>query len=384
MLSPQEIQNRLERILLSVQKPGRYVGGEYNQVVKDWDRIQTKVALVFPELYDIGLPNLGLAILYDVLNQRPDVLAERAYCPWTDMEAAMRSNGVPLYSLETKHSLAAFDIIGFSLPYETLYTNALNALDLSQIPLFTAERTEEHPLVIAGGHATYNPEPMHAFIDAFVIGEGEEVILDIIAAYQNWKSAGKKRTELYQDLAKIPGVYVPSLYHASYLPDGRVDQIVADEGAPINVVKRIVAKLPEPTTHFLVPSVDVVHNRVALEIMRGCTRGCRFCHAGMINRPVRERTVEEIADALDAALNSTGFEEIALLSLSSSDYTHILELVDEISQRFANRHIHITLPSLRIEIFLGGPDGPAQRRAAVGRFYPGSRGCHRADAAHHQ
>src|SRR5512146_2219700 len=201
--SPSEIQSRLERILLRVQKPGRYVGGELNQVVKAWDSVKTHVALAFPDIYDIGLPNLGLAILYETLNQRPDVLAERAYCPWTDMEAAMRQADIPLYSLESKHGLADFDILGFSLPYETLYTNALHFLDLSRIPSFSKDRTAEDPLVIAGGHSTFNPEPMAPFIDAFVIGEGEEVIHEIIDAYQAWKEAGESRPELLLRMGKI-------------------------------------------------------------------------------------------------------------------------------------------------------------------------------------
>jgi len=351
-LTPQEIESRLERVLLTVQKPGRYVGGELNQVVKDWDSIATHVALVFPDIYDIGLPNLGLAILYDELNRRADVWAERAYCPWLDMEAVLRQAGIPLYSLESKHSLADFDIIGFTLPYETLYTNALNVLDLSGLPLFSNDRTTAHPLVIAGGHATYNPEPMAPFIDAFVIGEGEEVIHEIVDVYQAWKRSGRPRQNLLSSLAKIKGVYVPSLYQVSYQPDGAIQSVepLADE-ARLPVVKRILAELPAPLTHFIVPSVDVVHNRVPVEIMRGCTRGCRFCHAGMVQRPVRERPVAEIIRAAQEALDATGCEEVALLSLSSSDYTQIIELVQSIGAHFAGQQISITLPSLRIESF---------------------------------
>ncbi len=321
-------------------------------MVKDWAQIQTKVALVFPDLYDLGMSNLGLAILYELINKLPDALAERAYIPWTDMETAMRQTGLPLYSLETKHPLAAFDIVGFSLPYETLYTNTLNALDLAGIPLFSRERTAEHPLVIAGGHATYNPEPMHAFIDAFVIGEGEEVIQEVVVAHQAWKRSGEPRLGLLQRLAQVAGVYVPSFYRAHYHPDGTFSHLERlDEAAPLTITKRIVAKLPPPPTRFVVPYIETVHNRVPIEIMRGCTRGCRFCHAGMINRPVRQRPVGEIVDALAEALQHTGYEDVGLLSLSSSDYTHILELVQSVSQRFAGKHLSISLPSLRIDTF---------------------------------
>jgi radical SAM family uncharacterized protein len=350
MLTPAEIQSRLERILPSVQKPGRYTGGELNQVVKDWQSIETRVALVFPDIYDLGMSNLGLAILYELINQREDTLAERAYAPWTDMEAAMRSARLPLYSLESKHPLAEFDILGISLPYETLYTNVLNLLDLAGIPLFSSERKEDHPLVIAGGHATYNPESMHAFIDAFVIGEGEEVIHEIIGVHQAWVKLGTPRHDLLFALSQIWGVYVPSLYRVHYHPDGTFAHIEKQvEDAPLPVVKRIVAKLPPPHTRFLVPYVDTVHNRAPIEIMRGCTRGCRFCHAGMVTRPVRERPVEQIVDAIQAAVENTGFEEVSLLSLSSSDYTQVVDLVVTVGEQFAGQHLSVSLPSLRIE-----------------------------------
>ena len=352
VMKPEEIQSRLERILPTVEKPGRYTGGELNQIVKDWEKIEVRVALVFPDIYDIGMSNLGLAILYDLINQRADALAERVYSPWVDMESALRQYSVPLYSLESKHSLAEFDIIGFTLQYETLYTNALNTLDLGGVPLFSTERGQDDPLVIAGGHATYNPEPMHAFIDAFVIGEGEDVIQEIIDVQRAWKASGSPRRDLLRSLAKIWGVYVPSLYEVRYEEDGTLAGIDRmDTEAPLPVVKRIVSKLPPPPTNFIVPYIDTVHNRVPVEIMRGCTRGCRFCQAGMITRPVRERPVEEIVSAIEKALAQTGFEEVGLLSLSSSDYTHILELVQEVSERFSDRHLSISLPSLRIESF---------------------------------
>jgi radical SAM family uncharacterized protein len=363
MLTPEQIESKLDRILLKVQKPGRYVGGELNSVVKDWAKAATRVAFVFPDIYDIGVSNVGLKILYDQVNQREDALAERAYAPWLDMEALMRAHEIPLYTLESKRPLASFDLIGFSLPYETLYTNTLNMLDLAGIPVRAAERDKSHPLIIAGGHSTMNPEPMHAFIDAFVIGEGEEVIHDIIDAIQVFRnkreeergelvplSSHAARLKLLRTLAQIPGVYVPRFYETYYLEDGTVSGIeptVPD--LPRVITKRIVPVLPPPPTKFIVPNIDVVHNRVSVEIMRGCTRGCRFCHAGMITRPVRERSVEEVLQAAEDAIRSSGFEDLALLSLSSSDYTNILELVDRVSEKFKGKNLNVGLPSLRIE-----------------------------------
>ena len=356
MLTPDQIESKLDRFLLKVQKPGRYVGGELNSVVKDWNHTPTKVAFVFPDIYDIGVSNVGLKILYDQVNQREDALAERAYAPWLDMEALMREHGIPLYTLESKQPLACFDIIGFSLPYETLYTNTLNVLDLAGIPVRSEERDETHPLIIAGGHSTMNPEPMHAFIDAFVIGEGEEVIHDIIEVVKNWKVESRNphssfyRSDMLRELAKIQGVYVPRFYEAYYLEDGTLSHIEPTAPDVPNVVtKRIVPILPPPPTKFIVPNIDIVHNRVSVEIMRGCTRGCRFCHAGMITRPVRERSVEEVLQAAEEAIKNTGFEELALLSLSSSDYTNVLELVTKVGEKFGGTHLKIGLPSLRIE-----------------------------------
>ncbi len=350
MQSPEHILGAIKPHLLAVEKPGRYVGGEYNSIVKDWAQVAIRVALCFPDIYEIGTPNLGLATFYQRINEQPDMLAERVYLPWVDMEAIMRAEGLPLFSLETKHAVADFDVLAISIPYEQLYTNVLQVLDLAGLPVWSAERDASMPLVIAGGHSCYNPEPMAAFVDLFVVGEGEDAILEIPEKLHDLKTRGLNRDEQLRELAKLEGVYVPRLYDVSYHDDGTLAGVTAlDETARMPVLKRIVPQLPAPITEFIVPNIDTVHNRVPIEIMRGCTRGCRFCHAGMVTRPVRERTVDEVLSAVEKAVASTGFEEIALLSLSSSDYTHVIDLVNAVGDRFAGKNLSVSLPSLRIE-----------------------------------
>lgn len=347
-MTPEQIEMALERILPRVSKPGRYTGGEYNQVVKDWADIEYKVALAFPDIYDIGMSNLGLMILYDIINKHRNLLAERVYCPWTEMEEVLRERRIPLFSLETKHAIREFDLLAISLPYEQLYTNVLNLLDLAGMPVRSQERDETFPLVIAGGHACYNPEPMAPFIDVFVIGEGEEAILKIIGIMR--AAAHLDRETQLRYIAQIEGCYVPRFYDVAYHNDGSIAAITPTmPEAPPKVMKTIVPVMPPPVTDFIIPFVETVHNRAPIEIMRGCTRGCRFCHAGMVTRPVRERPVAEVLEAMQKILDSTGYEEIALLSLSSSDYTHVLELTEKIGQQFGHLGLNISLPSLRIE-----------------------------------
>ena len=342
----------IEKILYHVEKPGRYVGGEHNQIVKQWRDEMTKWCLIFPDIYDIGQTNLGLAMLYHALNQSEDILAERSFAPWVDMEAEMRRNAIPLFSLENKKALYEFDILGFTLPYESIYTNVLNILDLSAIPLLSIERDMSFPLIIGGGQATFNPEPMSDFFDAFVVGEGEEVVLEISKLYSVMKKEGANKQNLLAKLAKIDGVYIPSLYEVSYQTDGKIGSIKPTRNdIPEKITKRIVPVLPKHPSKFLVPNVEIVHDRVSIEIMRGCTRGCRFCHAGMVNRPVRQRDVKDIIPVIEDALESTGYEEIGLLSLSSSDHTQILDITKKVHEHFHDQKLSFSLPSLRIESF---------------------------------
>ena len=355
-MNPEAISRLLSKILPQVEKPGRYTGGELNQSAKDWNSTPVRIALLFPDIYDIGMSNLGLGVLYEIINARPDALAERVYLPWSDMEAAMEREGIPLYSLESRRPVADFDLVGITLPYESLFSNALQALHLAGIPLRAAARGEQHPLIVGGGHGAFNPEPMAEFFDAFAVGEGEELILDLVEIIHWRKRGGGSREATLARMAGVWGMYVPSLVRPEYRPDGtiaRIAPVPESEGgfpeARFPIVKRIVPRLPAPPLRPVVPYLETVHNRYAIEIMRGCTRGCRFCQAGHVTRPIRERPVGEIVASIDAALRNTGYEEVALLSLSSSDYSRITELVRALGAKFADSRLRISLPSLRIE-----------------------------------
>ncbi len=341
-------------ILLAVEKPARYLGNEINAVYKDKESVDIRFAMCFPDVYEIGMSYLGIQIIYDLLNARDDIACERVYSPWTDLDKIMRERNIPLFALESQDPVKDFDFLGITLQYEMCYTNILQVLDLSGIPLYAIERSEDDPIVIGGGPCVYNPEPIADFFDMFYIGEGETVYYDLMDTYKACKKAGESRRAFLEKAAKIPGIYVPQLYDVSYHEDGTIAGFVpAVHGIPEKIEKQVVSDLshviyPEKP---LVPFIKVTQDRVVLEIQRGCIRGCRFCQAGMVYRPNRERSLEYLKDKAIKILTSTGHDEISLSSLSSSDYSDLPELTDFLIDYCEKKKINISLPSLRIDAF---------------------------------
>ena len=343
-----------DEILLSIQQPARYIGGEVNSVVKDPKKVDVRFAMCFPDVYEIGMSHLGIQILYDMFNRREDVYCERVYSPWLDLDRIMREKQIPLFAVESQDPIKEFDFLGITIQYEMCYTNILQVLELSQIPLHAADRTEEDPIVIGGGPCTYNPEPIAEFFDLFYMGEGEVVYFDLLDRYKENKRNGGSRREFLEMAAEIPGIYVPAFYDVFYKEDGTIDRMVPNNPhAKETVSKQLVMEMSD--TYYpekpVVPFIKATQDRVVLEIMRGCIRGCRFCQAGMVYRPVRERNLEYLKDLAYKMLKNTGHEEISLSSLSSSDHTQLEGLVNFLIDEFDGKGVNVSLPSLRIDAF---------------------------------
>lgn len=343
-----------EELLPKVEKPGRYIGTEWNSVHKNPEQSDIRFAFCFPDVYEVGMSHLGMKILYHLLNDQEDIFCERVFAPWPDMEEEMRKNGIKLFGLESRDFIDSFDFVGFTLQYEMSYTNIVNMLDLAGIPLRSGERNEEHPFVVAGGPCAFNPEPLYDIIDFFMLGEGEEQLLEVMEHYRRWKSSGGTRDEFLKMAASVRGVYVPKYYNVDYNKDLTIKEIKPIcEDIPGKIRKRVIKNLKGSyfPDKIVVPFIDIVHDRIMLEIFRGCTRGCRFCQAGMIYRPVREREIEELVEIADKLIESSGYEEISLSSLSTGDFSKLNELVERLVSKYQSSRIGLSLPSLRIDSF---------------------------------